>query len=218
MSGAYTRELSFAATGGEKKCVVLPAHPRGVLEKLFIKQTGGTGVAYDFKVLDRKGACETEIDLHVSGGGVAASADNGGKAQFETDAAHNRQVGDRVYIKGTGQATYDGAYHEIISIESTTEFTTDTAHAAVVSAGYWQTEPLDEYPILDPDIHEVYSGSEVADATHKGTGLGKDYTNRDNQDLTARKRAQALYLEFDPDGSGAQTWVVSVTTTSDHMV
>jgi hypothetical protein len=215
MSASYTRELLVDAVGGTPVVAVLPAPTRGNLERLIIKQVEGAAAAANFTVYNRRGACATEYDLHVKGGGISASANNGGQAQFTTDAAHNLLPGDLVYIKGTGEATYDALYHTVDTVESSTVFTTTTAHASVVSAGIWQTPPLDEYPILDPVMHKIYEGSVTSGTAFEGFDLDRDYENRDNQDLTARRRGQALYLYLDPAGSGAQKWSVAISTISD---
>jgi hypothetical protein len=208
---SYSREVQAVLTASGKNCIVLPTPARGELQRLIVKQTAGTGAAFSGVVYDRRGACENEIDLNVKGGGITASANNGGNAQFTTDADHNLLPGDTVYIKGTSEVAYDGIVHTVDTVESSTQFTTTTAHASVVAAGYWQTEPLADMPIRDPAMHTVTEFvSQVSGTTYKNTTVEEQYENRDNQDVTARRRATQLYLELDVDQANT-TWEVSYT-------
>lgn len=208
---SYSREIEAVLTETGKNCIVLPVPARGELQRLIIKQTGGTGAAFSGVVYDRRGACTKEIDLNVKGGGISAVANNGGNARFTTDADHNLLPGNTIYVKGTGDASYDGIVHTVLTVDASNQVTVDTAFNTGPSAGYWQTEPLEDMPIRDPAMHTVTEfTSQVAGTTYKNTALQEEYENRDNQDLTARRRATQLYLELDVDQANT-TWEVAYT-------
>ena len=65
MAGTYSRVVEASVTGGVSNCVELPVPPRGVLDRLVVKQTDGTLEDFDFIVYNRKGACPTGNALHV---------------------------------------------------------------------------------------------------------------------------------------------------------
>jgi hypothetical protein len=215
MSGSYSRDVSFSAAGGVPTCVVLPVSMRGTLDRLIIRQVSGTGVTFQFVVYDRRSACAGQIDLHVQGGDLVGGVNNGGQVQFETEEDHNLKVGDTLHVSESDVSGYNDQYHTVISVESDTEFTTDVAYSSDATGGIWQTPPLDEYPLLHPAVHRVFSGSGLVDTTFESYDIDRNYENRDNQDVTARRRTSALYLEITPGGTGAKTWVASVTTSAD---
>ena len=216
MGAGYSREIEFSATGGSKSCIELPASMRGELDRFLIKQVGGTAAAFDFTIYDRKGACESANDLHTNNGSVVDITDTGGQATVQTAEDHLLKPGDVVEIKGSDQSAYN-TMHTVVTVVDSTTFTTDIAYTADGSGGLWQTEPL--LSTVDPEMHEVYGPQTVnSGTTHKGTDLNISYENRDNQSSTARRRHSGLWLEIDPDGTGAKDYVCSYTTVADAVV
>jgi hypothetical protein len=65
MSRQYTNGFEFEVTGSQATCVELPAPPRGTLERMIIKQVGGTD-GFDCLVLDRKDACASVAEVSNS--------------------------------------------------------------------------------------------------------------------------------------------------------
>lgn len=61
MSRQYTNSCEFDVEAGSAVCVELPAPPRGLLNRLVIKQTTGVLSGLTCEVLDRKDAC-TSVD------------------------------------------------------------------------------------------------------------------------------------------------------------
>jgi len=65
MTVPYTRTLLFSTESGVEACVELPAPPRGVLERIVIKQTEGELGGFSYNLYDRAQACG-ESSLSVS--------------------------------------------------------------------------------------------------------------------------------------------------------
>lgn len=210
----YTREVEFAAMSAVKTVVTLPMPMRGTLSRLFVKQTSGTLAGYSFKIFNRRGASAVAIDLNVSAGGALTSiGDNGsGKCRFVVTAADavGLRVGDTVEVKGNTVSGYNVKTHVVTAIVSTTQFDTNQAYSSAGTGGYWQTAPA-VYPTpADPDANLVVDLTTVAgSAATSATKPDVDYENRDNQNSTARRRAQALYLEIEPAGTLSKNFIVS---------
>jgi len=210
MGGTYSRVVEATVTGGVSNCVELPVPPRGVLERVIIKQTSGTDVDFDFVVYNRKGACPTGIDLHVNGGAVTAVADNGGDAQLTLTTTqtypygYDLAVGDKIYVKGTNVAAYN-VVHTVASVDSTTQVTTDiTYSSAITTNGVWQDSEPQVYNRNDPTMHIVNeSTTGTAGNASANFDLERTYENADNQDITARRLATALWVDLQPAGSEA---------------
>ncbi len=213
---AYTREVAFTATSGIKTLVALPAHMRGALGRLYVKQTSGVLAGYKIKLFDRSGASAVGTDLFCSGGVLTGIADNGsGKCRFTVDSADmlSLRVGNVVEVKGSDVSGYNILTHVVTAIVSTTTFDTDQSYTSAGTGGYWQTAPA-VFPTVDPDVHQVIDEVTVAGSASTYSHAYQDlmYQNRDNQSSTARRMTAALYLEILPSGTGDKDFMASCTT------
>ena len=219
MGGTYSRVVEASVTGGVSNCIEIPVPPRGVLERIIVKQTAGTDVDFDFVVYNRKGACPSAIDLHVNGGAVTAVVTNGGSSQLTITTTqtypygHELVVGDKLYVKGTNVASYN-VVHTIVSVESATLVTTDiTYSSAITTAGVWQDSVPQVYKRNDPTMHIVNeSTTGIAGNASAIFDLERTYENADNQDITARRLATSLWVDLQPAGSGSKTFEVAYTS------
>ena len=219
MGGTYSRVVEASVTGGVSNCIEIPVPPRGVLERIIVKQTAGTDVDFDFVVYNRKGACPSAIDLHVNGGAVTAVVTNGGSVQLTITTTqtypygHELVVGDKLYVKGTNVASYN-VVHTIVSVESATLVTTDiTYSSAITTAGVWQDSVPQVYKRNDPTMHIVNeSTTGIAGNASAIFDLERTYENADNQDITARRLATSLWVDLQPAGSGSKTFEVAYTS------
>jgi len=58
MTTPYTRTVTANnLTGGQHATITLPAHARGILTRLIVKQTSGTVSGFQFDTYDRLDAC-----------------------------------------------------------------------------------------------------------------------------------------------------------------
>ena len=223
MGGTYSRVVSATVTGGVSNCIELPVPPRGTLERVIIKQTSGTDVDFDFVVYNRKGACPTGIDLHVNGGAVTAVVTNGGSTKLTLTTTQTYPhgyvlgVGDKIYVKGTNVTAYN-VVHTIVSVDSATEFTTNVTYSsAITTDGLWQDNVPSVYKRNDPSMH-IVNASTTGTAGNASASFDMDrtYENADNQDITARRLATALWLDLQPAGSASITFEVAYTTDVDY--
>jgi hypothetical protein len=224
MSGTYSRVVEASVTGGVSNCIELPVPPRGVLDRLVVKQTSGSDVDFDFIVYNRKGACPAGNDLHVNAGTVTAVVTNGGKAKLTITVdqvypyGYKLKVGDVIYVKGTNVAAYN-VVHTIAEVNSDTEVTTDISYSsAITTDGLWQDNVPQVFPRHDPTMHLVAASTTgTAGNASANFDMNRTYENDDNQDFTKRTQAQALWLDLVPAGSGAQTFEVAVTVNVEFM-
>ena len=207
MGGTYSRVVEATVDGGASNCIELPVPPRGVLERVIIKQTSGTDVDFDFVVYNRKGACPTGIDLHVNGGAVTAVANNGGDAQLTLTTTqtypygYDLAVGDKIYVKGTNVAAYN-VVHTVASVDSTTQVTTDITYSSgITTDGVWQDSEPQVYNRNDPAMHIVNASTTgTAGNASANFDIERTYENADNQDVTARRLATSLWVDLQPAG------------------
>ena len=210
MGGTYSRVVEATVDGGTSNCIELPVPPRGVLERVIVKQTSGTDVDFDFVVYNRKGACPTGIDLHVNGGAVTAVVDNGGSTKLTLTTTQTYPHGytlkkdDVIYVKGTNVTAYN-VVHTIVSVDSATEFTTNVTYSSgITTDGVWQDSVPQVYKRNDPTMHIVNeSTTGTAGNASAAFDLERTYENADNQDVTARRLATSLWVDLQPDGSEA---------------
>ena len=223
MGGTYSRVVEAAVTGGVSNCVELGAPPRGTLQRLIVKQTAGTDVDFDFVVYNRKGACPSAYDLHVNGGTVTAVVDNGGSTKLTLTIGQVYPYGyalkkdDVIYVKGTNVTAYN-VVHTIVSVDSATEFTTNVTYSsAITTDGLWQDNVPSVYKRNDPSMH-IVNASTTGTAGNASASFDMDrtYENADNQDITARRLATALWLDLQPAGSASITFEVAYTTDVDY--
>tara|TARA_R110002020_G_scaffold16515_11_gene58290 strand:- start:3234 stop:3914 length:681 start_codon:yes stop_codon:yes gene_type:complete len=220
MGGTYSRVVEATVTGGVSNCIEIPVPPRGTLERVIVKQTSGTDVDFDFVIYNRKGACPSAIDLHVNGGAVTAVTNNGGSTQltFTTTQTYpygyDLAVGDKIYVKGTNVPGYN-VVHTIVSVDSTTQVTTDIAYSAIITTnGVWQDSEPQVYGRSDPSMH-IVNASTTGTAGNASASFNMDrvYENADNQDVTARRLNTSLWVDLQPDGAEAGiTYEVAYTS------
>lgn len=225
MSGTYSRVVEASVTGGVSNCIELPVPPRGILDRLVVKQTdSGTPVDFDFIVYNRKGACPAGNDLHVNAGTVTAVVTNGGQAKLTITVdqvypyGYKLKVDDVIYVKGTNVAAYN-VVHTITEVNSDTEVTTDISYtSAITTDGLWQDNVPQVFVRHDPTMHLVAASTTgTAGNASANFDMNRTYENDDNQDFTKRTQAQALWLDLVPAGSGAQTFEVAVTVNVEFM-
>lgn len=224
MSGTYSRVVEASVTGGVSNCVELPMPPRGILDRLVVKQTSGTDVDFDFIVYNRKGACPAGNDLHVNAGTVTAVVNDSSKTKLTLTVdqvypyGHKLKVGDVIYVKGTNVAAYN-VVHTIAEVHNDTEVTTDISYAsAITTDGLWQDNAPQVFSRHDPTMHLVSTSiTGTAGNASANFDLNRTYENDDNQDFTKRTQAQALWLDLVPAGSGAQTFEVAYTVNVEFM-
>lgn len=221
MGGTYSRVVEASVTGGVSNCIELPLPPRGTLERLIVKQTAGTNVDFDFVVYNRKGACPTGNDLHCNAGTVTSIATNGGATQLTIviDRAYpygyKLNVGDEIYVKGSDVSAYN-IVHTITSIDNddgTLITTSGIAYSAPGTGGYWQDNAPQVYVRSDPAMH-IVNASTAGTAGNASANFDMDrtYENADNQDVTARRLATALWLDLQPSGSASKTFEIAYTS------
>jgi len=225
MSGTYSHVVEASVTGGVSNCIELPMPPRGVLDRLILKQTdASTAVDFDYIVYNRKGACPAGNDLHVNAGTVTAVVTNGGKAKLTITVdqvypyGYKLKVGDVIYVKGTNVAAYN-VVHTIAEVNSDTEVTTDISYSsAITTDGLWQDNVPQVFPRHDPVMHLVVeSDTGTAGNAAANFDMNRVYENDDNQDFTKRTQATALWLDLSPAGSGAKTFEVAYTVNVEFM-
>lgn len=207
----YSNEVEFEAVAGVATAVELPAPMRGELDRLIVKEIGADD-GFDFTVFNRKGACANASDLHTKNGEVSSIADNGsGDCRITTSAAHGLKPGDKIEVKGNSVASHN-VTHTVAAVISTTVVDTDIVYGGANTGGRWQTEP-EVYPTRDPDMYALFGSQTVAPSAggYKNFDIDQFYENRDNQSVTARRRAQALWLEITPGGAGTKLFQVSYT-------
>ena len=225
MSGTYSRVVEASVTGGVSNCVELPVPPRGVLDRLVVKQTDASAaVDFDFIVYNRKGACPTGNDLHVNAGTVTSIGNNSGATQLTIvidqvyPYGHVLDVGDEIYVKGTSVTAYN-IVHTITSIDNaggTLITTSGVAYSSAATGGYWQDNTPQVFPRHDPTMHLVNSSvTGTAGNASANFDMNRTYENDDNQDFTKRTQAQALWLDLVPGGSGAKTFEVAYTVNNE---
>ena len=214
MAGTYSRVVKASSiTGGVSNCIELPMPARGMLDRLILKQTDGTDVDFDYTVYNRKGACPTGNDLHVNAGTIASVASNSGDAQFTITHdqfepyGYRLQVGDKLWIKGLSSAYNSAANgntpHTILSVDNAagTLISTNFSYAGASTDGYWQDNDPKVFPIHDPTMHLVMSGNTgTAGNASANFDMNRVYENDDNQDVTKRTQATALWLDLQPAG------------------
>lgn len=226
MSGTYSRVVEASVTGGVSNCIELPVPPRGILDRIVVKQTDGASEDFDFIVYNRKGACPTGNDLHVNAGTVTSIGTNGGATQLTIvidqvyPYGHVLAVGDEIYVKGTDVAAYN-IVHTVTSIDNaggTLITTSGVAYSSAGTGGYWQDNTPQVFPRHDPTMHLV-SASTTGTAGNASANfdMNRTYENDDNQDFTKRTQAQALWLDLVPGGTGAKTFEVAVTVNVEFM-
>lgn len=205
----YSNEMQVTVTGGETNLVELPASLRGTLERLIIRQIGADD-GFDFRVLNRRGAVDGQIDVGANGGGIDVVADEGGKVRLGTDAAHELRRGDQVLLNWTG-TDLDRVVGTVTAVVDDTTVDLDLDYTAV-SAGVWQTAPQVN-DLLHPDCYLVIAPVTGATAeSYAEFSIGSPYTNRDDQNFTARRNTSTLYLELDVAGSGDKVFEIGWTT------
>jgi len=195
----YSREVQITLPSGAFAYEELPFPMQGILDRFTITKVSGAITTLEATLYNRLGACFGGIDRHCSGGGISAVADNGsGKVRLTTDADHELRIGDTLLLKDTGTAL-DLEVGTVTAVPDTDIVDLDLDHVAVAS-GYWQTEPeIESFALLPAAAYVVYSTSSLPDAQHN---MDREYCNRDNQSLTARRRHSALYLECNPSHKG----------------
>ncbi len=211
--GIYSRDVvAESVPAGEPFCIVLPAPMRGALDRLIVKQTTGDDDGYSFNLYDRKGACVGASDLHTTNGEVTAITEGGGtKALIEAEA-HELTLGATIEVKGSDVTSYNTT-HTVIEIVSEDTVLTDIDYTADGSGGRWQTTP-EVYATRNPVIHVLLGPISVAgggSGLYQNFNVGQSYENRDNQNLTARRRASALYLEITTVDVGDKNFEIAYT-------
>jgi hypothetical protein len=63
MSQQYTNGFDFDVTSGTALCVELPAPPRGMLQRVIVKQLAGGLSGFTFNLLDRSDACAGAAEI-----------------------------------------------------------------------------------------------------------------------------------------------------------
>ena len=225
MSGTYSRVVEASVTGGVSNCIELPVPPRGILDRIVVKQTDGASEDFDFIVYNRKGACPTGNDLHVNAGTVTAVTSTPSTKcklththdQFEP-YGYSLQVGDTIYVKGTNVSAYN-VVHTIQKVVDATTVETNVGYSSgITTDGLWQDSVPKVFPRHDPTMHLVASGTTgTAGNASANFDMNRTYENDDNQDFTKRTQAQALWLDLVPGGTGAKTFEVAVTVNVEFM-
>jgi hypothetical protein len=223
MGGTYSRVVEASVTGGVSNCIELNTPPRGSLQRLIVKQTAGTDVDFDYVVYNRKGACPSASDLFVNAGAVTAVANNGGDTQLTLTTTqtypygYDLAVGDKIYVKGTNVPGYN-VVHTIVSVDSTTQVTTDITYSSIITtSGVWQDSEPQVYSRNDSAMHIVNeSTTGIAGNASANFDMERTYENADNQDVTARRLATALWVDLQPGGSGDKTFEIAYTTDVDY--
>ena len=218
MGGTYSRVVEATVTGGAANCIELPMPPRGILERLIVKQTAGANVDFDYVVYNRKGACATGIDLHVNGGAVTTVVTDGGncKLTITTTQAYPYgyalAVGDTLYVKGTNVAAYN-VVHTVTAVNSATEIVTDVTYSsAITTDGVWQDSVPAVYRRNDPTMNIVNANTTGTSGNASAAfDMERTYENADNQDETSRRRATALWVDLSPEGSSSKTFEIAYT-------
>ena len=210
MAGTYSRVVEASSiTGGVSNCIELPMPARGTLDRLILKQTSGTGVDFDYTVYNRKGACPAGNDLHVNAGTVTAVVSNGLSQKCKLTYTHDQfepygyslQVGDTIYIKGTNVSAYN-VVHTIQKVVDATTVETNVGYSSgITTNGLWQDSIPKVFPRHDPTMHLVMTeATGTAGNTSANFDLNRVYENDDNQDVTKRTQATALWLDLQPAG------------------
>lgn len=214
MAGGYSRVVEFSVTNGVPTCVELPAVPRGSLRRLAIKDLQSNSSSGTFTVYNRRGACDSSLDLNVDESGLVNTiTDNGsGSATISFTAATDLKVGDQIDVKGNNRSAYN-TRHTVVSVIDTSTVVTDISYTADGSDGVWQTKPFIE--LSNPAMHAVYAGS-ISSGAFAAYDLYIGFENSDNQSETLRMRHQALWLEITMGSS--TTLQAAITTESDTVL
>jgi len=213
MAGTYSRVVEASSiTGGVSNCIELPIPARGTLDRLILKQTAGTGVDFDYTVYNRKGACPTGNDLHVNAGTVTLIDNNSGATQLTITHdqfepyGYKLEVGDQLYVKGTSRDWYN-IVHTITSVDNaggTLITTSGVDYSLGGTGGYWQDNEPQVFPRHDPTMHLVTTeNTGTAGNASAHFDMNRVYENDDNQDVTKRTQATALWLDLQPAGSAS---------------
>ena len=226
MAIPYARAVEFVVPAGAVVCVKLGMPPRGVLERLIIKQVDGSASAASFAVLSRSGASPHAVDVNAIPSGAIASiiagylysedstSGDAGQAMIEFTTRHRLHYGDVIIVKSTGVGGYN-VEHTVLEIVDEFTVITNVEYISDVSTGLWQITPWS--PMLSREMYIVHEGTVTSGTTLKEFELNKSYENQDNQDRHIRTPNTALWLEFDPAGGGETAWEVAYTSQADSM-
>jgi hypothetical protein len=217
MASGYSRVVPFSIICGTPACVELPMPPRGELDRLIITQVSGDPEAATINVYDRKGACIAANDLNVTESGtLATTANSSGSTLITFSADHHLFAGNRIEVKGSGVASYDGT-HLITEVVSVTEVVTDVSYDEAGTGGLWQTLPFD--PTNKPITHLVLTANITSGEDYIAFDINRAYENKDNRSETMRSRHSALWLEFLTVGAVEPSdWQVAYTCRADAIV